>query len=139
MTDISPYLNRLDILNETAKQIIKDFGLQGMEIKFSGNADNVYAELFSQILPLIEQLQKENFQNFYTLMYRIDISETQIKKAFKHAKDRSFSEVVTDLVLKRELQKVVTRKYFSKQDALKRNNDSPAKGSYDKNGFNSES
>ena len=59
MTDLTPYLNSLDMLNETTKQIIKDFGLLGMKIKFSGNGDVAYQELFSQILPLIEQLQKE--------------------------------------------------------------------------------
>ena len=114
MTDITPYLNRLDILNGTAKQVIKDFGMVGFEIKFSGNADNAYSELFSQILPLIEKMQNENFQNFYNLMYRIDVSEQQIKKAVEKSRDQSFSEVVTDLILKREILKVVTRRSFSK-------------------------
>ena len=111
--DISPYLNRLDILNETAQQVIKDFGINGMEIIFSGDTDNAYTELFFQILPLVEKLQKENFQNFYNLMYRIDISESQIKKAVEESKDKSFSEVVTDLILKRELLKVVFRRQYS--------------------------
>jgi len=114
MIDIPPYLNRLDILSDTAKQVIKDFGMQGMEIKFSGNTDNAYAELFSQILPIINKLQKENFENFYSLLYRIDISESQIKKAVEQTKDKSFSEVVTDFILKRELLKVVMRRSFSK-------------------------
>ena len=113
MIDIVPYLNRLDILKETAQQIIKDFGMVGMEIKFSGSAENAYLELFSQILPLVDKMQKENFQSFYNLMYRIDISEIQIKKAVEDSKDRSFSEVVTDLILKRELLKVVFRKQYS--------------------------
>ena len=113
MTDITPYLNRLDIFNETAQQIIKDFGIQGMQIKFSGNTENAYKELFSQILPHIEKLQNENFQNFYNLMYRIDVSEEQIKKAVEESKDKSFSEIVTELILKRELIKVVFRKQYS--------------------------
>ena len=114
MTDLNPYLNRLDILNETAQQIIKDFGMVGLEIKFLGNAGNAYLQLFSQILPFIEKMQTENFHNFYNLMYHIDISENQIKKAAEEAKDKSFSEVVTDLILKRELLKVVMRRSFSK-------------------------
>ena len=112
--DITPYLNRLDILNETAQQVIKDFGMAGMKIEFSGNPQNAYEELFSQILPHIEKLQSENFQNFYNLMYRIDISEMQIKKAVEESNDKSFSQVVTDLILKRELIKVVFRKQYSK-------------------------
>lgn len=115
---LTPYLNRIDILNDTAQQVIKDFGMTGVEITpiaigVSGNTENAYAELFSQILPHIEKLQKENFQNFYNLMYRIDISEGQIKKAVGEAKDRSFSEIITDLILKRELLKVLIRKSYS--------------------------
>ena len=113
MTDIRPYLNRPDILKEMAQQVIKDLAMNGMEIKFSGNPQNAYAELFSQILPCIEKLQKENFQNFYSLMYRIDISEEQIKKEVEGTKDKTFAEIVTDLILKRELLKVVTRKHYS--------------------------
>lgn len=113
MTDISLYLNRIDILNDTAEQVMKDFGIVGLEIKFSGNAGNAYAELFSQVLEHIEKLQNENFRNFYNLMYRIDISEGQIKKAVGESKDKSFSQVVTDLILKRELVKVITRRSFS--------------------------
>lgn len=112
--DVTPYLNRLDILNDTAKQVIKDFGMVGLKIKFSGKSDNAYEELFSQMLPLIEKLQEENFQNFYNLMYRIDISEVQIKKAVERSTGKSFSEIVTDLILKRELLKVVTRRSFLK-------------------------
>ncbi len=114
MTDITPYLNRLDILQDTAQQVIKDFGMVGLKINFSGNPQAAYQELTQQILPHIEKLQHENFQNFYNLMYRIDVSEIQIKKAVEASKDRSFSEIVTDLILKRELIKVVFRKQYSK-------------------------
>ena len=116
MTNITPYLNRLDLLNETATQIAKDFNWSGLEIPRvlgAGNADNAYQELFAQIHPQIEKILKERAGKFYELMYRIDISENQLKKAVEQAKDRSFSEVVTDLILKRELLKVVMRKQFS--------------------------
>ena len=136
MLDLSPYLNRIDILNETAQQAIKDFGMNGTEINFFGNTENAYEELFSQILPLVEKLVNEKNspllrrgvgptkgtdsvshrrgEAFYNLMYRIDISESQIKKAIEESKDKSFSAVVTDLILKRELLKVITRRSFSK-------------------------
>jgi hypothetical protein len=113
MTDLTPYLNRPDILNDTAKQVIKDFGMQGMEINFSGNTGNTYVELFSQILPIIEKLIIDNTEKFYALLYRIDISEVQVKKAVEKATDKSFSEIVTDLILKRELLKVVIRKNYA--------------------------
>ena len=117
MNNISHYYNRLDILNETAQQIIKDFGMNGIAIPrilSAGNTENAYRELFSQILLIVEKLEKENLQNFYNLMYSIDISEIQIKKAVEDSKDKSFSEVVADLILKRELLKVIFRKQYSK-------------------------
>ncbi|MBI4946790.1 MAG: hypothetical protein HY840_10375 [Bacteroidetes bacterium] len=115
MTDLTPYLNRLDFLNDTANQIIKDFGMSGLEIKFSGNADNAYAELFLQIHPHIEKLMKGSTGNFYNLLYRIDLSENQIKKAVESSLDKSISETLTDLILKRELLKVVMRNFYKKQ------------------------
>jgi hypothetical protein len=114
-TDLSPYLNRLDFLNDTANQIIKDFGMSGMKINFSGNTDNAYTELFSQIHPHIEKLLKGNSEIFYNLLYRIDLSETQIKKAVESSVDKSFSEIITDLILKRELLKVVMRKTYKQK------------------------
>ena len=39
-SDLSPYLNRLDILNDTAQQIIKDFGMTSVLIlttRFAGD------------------------------------------------------------------------------------------------------
>lgn len=113
-TDLTPYLNRLDILQDTVQQVIKDFGMVGLKINFSGNPQTAYQEITDQILPHIEKLQKENFQNFYNLLYRIDVSEVQIKKAVEDSKDRSFSEIVTELILQQELIKVVFRKQYSK-------------------------
>ena len=61
----------------------------------------------------IEKLQKVNFQNFYNILYRIDLSEDQIKREMAASVDKTFSEVVTDLILKREMLKVVMRKNYS--------------------------
>ena len=55
-TDLTKYFNRLDLIKDTANQIIKDFDMFGMEIKFSGNAYNAYEELFEQIEPQIKNL-----------------------------------------------------------------------------------
>ncbi len=118
MTELAPFLNRVDYLNDTAAQIAKDFRIAGIEIHYSGNLQNAYVELFEQILPHIDEILKGNFQEFYNLMYRIDISEAQIKKAVKESIDKSFSETVTDQILKRELLKVVIRKQISEGKEL---------------------
>ena len=114
-TDLSKYINRLDLIKETADQIIKDFDMFGMQIKFSGNAYNAYEELFDQIEPHINNLIHSNQSKFMGILYRIDLSDELIKKAVKDNASESFSAIATDLIIKRELQKVVIRNYFKNQ------------------------
>lgn len=111
-TDLSKYINRLDLIKDTANQIIKDFDMFGLEIKFSGNAFNAYEELFEQIEPHIDQLITSNQQKFMSILYRIDLSDEQIKKAVNENSSEPFSSIVSDLIIKRELQKVVIRNHY---------------------------
>ncbi len=111
-TNLSQYFNRLDLIKDTANQIIKDFDMFGMDIKFSGNAYNAYEELFDQIEPHINKLISSNQQKFMGILYRIDLSDVQIKKAVEENASESFSEIITDLIIKRELQKVVIRNHY---------------------------
>jgi hypothetical protein len=113
-TDLSQYINRLDLIKDTADQIIKDFDMFGMEIKFSGNAFNAYEELFDQMEPHIKKLIDSNQQKFLGILYRIDLSDEQIKKAVHGNSTEPFSMIVTDLIIKRELQKVVIRNHYKK-------------------------
>ena len=111
-TDLSPYINRLELIQQTADQIIKDFEMFDLEIKFSGNTLNAYQELYEQIQPHINNLVNTNQQKFMSILYRIDVSEQQIKKAVEDNYTQPFSNTVTDLIIKRELQKVVIRNHY---------------------------
>ena len=105
---IQPYLNDLHLLNETVKQIQKDFSFFSVEITFSGNKNTAYDELLSQIQPVIKKLADEDYQKLLSLLYRVDINEEQLKTAGE------ITRHISDLVIKRCLQKVVLRKLFSK-------------------------
>ncbi len=110
--NISQYFNRIDLIKETANQIIKDFDMFGFEIKFSGSVYNAYEELFEQIEPHISELVNSNLQKFMSILYRIDLSDEQIKKAVNDNSSEPFSAIVSDLIIKRELQKVVIRNHY---------------------------
>lgn len=113
--NVSQYFNKLDLIQDTANQIIKDFDMFGLEIKFSGKAYNAYEELFEQIEPHIKNLIDTNQSKFMGILYRIDLNDEQIKKAVNENNSESFSEIITDLIIKRELQKVVIRKHYKSQ------------------------
>ena len=110
---IQPYLNDVEILRQTAEQIKKELEVFQIEIILVGNQQNAYEELFQQILPQIKLLLKDNYQKLVSMLYRIDISELQLKKESQKDFDKTFEEVITHLIIKRCLQKVVLRKLFS--------------------------
>ncbi len=113
---IRPYLNDIDILNQTAQQIQKDFSFFDITILFRNGNKDAYTQLCEQILPCIKQLIKSDYQKFLSLLYRVDISETQIKNESQSNAEKPFEEIITNLIIKRCLQKVVLRKLFSKNE-----------------------
>lgn len=115
LNSISKYFNQLGLIKATADQIIKDFEMFGMEIRFSGNAYNAYEELFEQIEPHIRKLIDSNRSKFMGILYRIDLNDEQVKKAVNENSSEPFSEIITDLIIKRELQKVVIRNHYKSQ------------------------
>ena len=114
---IRPYLNDVEILNQTADQIKKDLGFFQLEIILVGNKQNAYEELYSQIFPHIKTLSATNYEKLLSLLYRVDISEKQINLQQSNPKQlnpkpETFEETITHLIIKRCLQKVVLRKLF---------------------------
>lgn len=115
LKNLSPYKKRLELIRLTAEQVIKDFGLHGFEVEFSGNEETAYVELFNQIRPLIEHLMEKNMGRLSNLLYSIDLSETKVRKILA-GETATPSEELTELILERELQKVVIRTYYSMKD-----------------------
>lgn len=115
LPDFNNYLDSLELLDDTAKQIIKDFGIEGIDIRFSGDPDSAYIELFSQIEPHVLRLLWDDVRKLQQLLYRIDLSERQVTEALKGAPGKTPPAMLTDLIIKRELQKVVIRRFYSNQ------------------------
>lgn len=111
--DIEKYRHDLEIIRLTADQIIKDFGIFGYEIKFSGNELTAYEELKSQVAPLLFDLYQKKSSAFQSLLYRIDISEKNFKDLLDNSAKKDFASEMADAVIRREFQKVLTRKFFS--------------------------
>lgn len=112
--DIQPYSMEQAVVEETAAQLIKDMGEFSFEVVFTGKKESPYRELFDQVLPVVELLMKNNPEMFSALLYRIDVSEKLLREYSRASGGMSFAETVTDLILRREMQKVLTRRYFSR-------------------------
>ncbi len=104
-----------DLIVETGYQIQKDFGEFGLEIKFSGNAASFYEELFDQMKVHVDQIMTESMERFMHFLYRIDINQSNITQYELEMEEEDIQIVLTELIIHRELKKVITRDYFRQQ------------------------
>ncbi len=114
---ITQFLNQSEIVKETAEQIIKDFGMFGIEITFSGDTTGAYHELHSQLVEQIALLLDRNYDLLLSVLYRIDITEKEIAKAEREIPEYSHLEIVAHQVIARDLKKVLLRRYFKSQNS----------------------
>lgn len=112
--DLQKYHNDEETVRKTALQVIKDFAGFGFSIEFPGDLNLAYDDLFDQLSPMIAEMINTNISRLYSLLYCIDLNEAVIQKGVAEMKDLTLNDVITHLILERELKKVLTREYFSK-------------------------
>lgn len=122
--NIAQLLNKEDIINETIAQIQKDFGMYNINIQFDGNTETAYEQLMNGLAVEVKQLLANDKSKLQSILYRIDLSEMNIKNALRLASTslsnhRSVSDSVAETnqviaheIIVRELKKVLTRNYF---------------------------
>lgn len=109
---IKKYRDDKKIIEQTAKQIVKDFALFGLDIGFSEDVDYSWQEIFVELEKQIRYLLEINSAKILSLLYQIDIPEEKIIEKADMENDRNLSEVVSEMIMERELKKVLTRVYF---------------------------
>lgn len=113
-SDYQRYEQSVWLLEEVVAQVNKDFRLQGFDVEFSGEGETAYKELTDQLKPVIEYMLENQTEKFWNLVYGIDLSEVKVRRIL-FGKDEEIDAIqeLTDLILKRELQKVVIRLHYS--------------------------
>ncbi len=112
--DYLRYESSVWLLKEVVAQINKDFRLQGFDVEFSGKGETAYQELSRQLKPVIDYMLENQTEKFWNLLYGIDLNERKVKNIlFSENQNLDTIQALTDLILKRELQKVVIRLHYS--------------------------
>lgn len=110
--NISLHLSKEDIVLETAAQIMKDFGMFGIKITFSGDTLNAYCELHNQLVCQIDSLLDRDYSRLLAVLYQVDISEKDIAKSAEELPEYNQIEIIAHQIIVRDLKKVLTRHYF---------------------------
>lgn len=111
--NIQLYLNREEIVLDTIAQIMKDFGMFGVVIEYSGSIDNAYEKLHRQLVAQIERLMNSNSDLLMSILYQVDISQREIDRTTRTFPHYNHTEVVAHQIIFRDLKKVLFRRYFS--------------------------
>ena len=92
-------------------QTRKDFELAGASHHLPYLETTTLTELENEFYNSVLKLDAAN--NLSNVLYRIDITETQIQEAVRKFPGESFQKLLAQLMIKRILQKVVLKDFYS--------------------------
>ena len=96
-------IESVDLYLKLIEQLNKDFQLAGIEQSF--DLDCTPLKLAQELQKMVVKLINNDFDNYLNLLYRVDISEIEIKK-LDGSNIEKMTEQIVYLLLKREWQKV---------------------------------
>lgn len=111
--NVRSYLDREEIILDTIAQIMKDFGMFGVEIEYSGSIDDAYDKLHRQLVGQIDHLMNSNTDLLMSILYQVDISQRDIDRTQAEFPYYNQVEIIAHQIIFRDLKKVLFRRYFS--------------------------
>lgn len=112
--DINTHFLKQNLFELFKEQLIKDFESSGISVDFAVNLPADFNALKSLITQQIQYLEQYQSNRIPILLYRIDITEAQIKKYSHLQPELSYQALLSELIIKRILQKIILKKTYSK-------------------------
>ena len=66
-----------------------------------------------QIIALVNTLINKDFHSLLQLLYKIDVNENKIRSCLQNDSDTLSADIIADLIIERQLQKIETRKIYT--------------------------
>lgn len=112
---IKNQLSSKDLFDAFKRQLAKDFQQSNFPADFVAELEPDYNRIHEKIARELQCNEKRTDFNLMHLLYRIDISEAQLKRYLSESKEESRFNVIAELIIKRVLQKVVVKQYYKNQ------------------------
>ncbi len=106
LEELNNFLVDTSLRKKVLQQIDKDFLQLNLEIDIHGT------EVIRQMQQEVEKLLHNDSQRLMNLLYRIDISEKKIRDLHNNKPSMPERDVITFLIIQRELQKVIFRELY---------------------------
>lgn len=101
-----------EIVRQTIQQVMKDFAMFGIELHFPEHLQCAYDDLFDQVREQVKILDTNDPGKLQSLLYQIDLSEKNLKLLLRADNPETREIILTELILDRELKKVLYRHFF---------------------------
>ena len=105
-------LHQEDLLQQVVDQLNKDLN-PTIDFQWNAASNDPYKDFILEVRAFVKALMNGNQQSFMQRMYAVDIPESRLVKALEQPNQKS--DHVTQLILDRVTQKVLTRKMFKKK------------------------
>ncbi|MEQ1587857.1 MAG: hypothetical protein ABL895_18370 [Cyclobacteriaceae bacterium] len=115
---IKNQLSSKELFDAFKMQLVKDFQQSNFPADFVAELEPDYSSIHEKIARELQHNEKRTDFNLMHLLYRIDISEVQLKRYLNEDKHESYFNVIAELIIKRVLQKVVVKHYYKKNENL---------------------
>ncbi len=109
---VNEQLNRKDLFDAFKIQLSKDFLQSNFSADFVEALVPDYARLHEAILQELQRSSKGSSADVMKLLYRVDISEAQLKRYLNKQPDEHHLNTIAELIIKRVLQKVVIKEFY---------------------------
>lgn len=73
---------------------------------------STFEEFRKFIIKKINDWINNDFEHLLFLLYRIDVHEDKVRKLMKEHRGENAAEIIADLIIERQKQKIETRKLF---------------------------
>lgn len=112
--EVNNQLSKQDLFTQFRQQLARDFENCGLPVDFTEQLPPDFLVIRDTLVEQTEPHFSKSPGMLMQLLYRVDISEVQLKKYSAQHKTLSFPEVVAELIIKRELQKIILKRTFSR-------------------------
>ena len=111
--DVINSLQKVDLFEKFKTQLHRDFELCGFADEAPKIVSNNLEHVFQEVLKSVMNIEKKDSASLQNLLYRIDVTELQIKKEAASHPEKNFQQILAELIVKRILQKVILKQQYS--------------------------
>ncbi len=103
-----------DLLEETIAQLYKDLSIDETTFRWQADLPDAYDQFRKDVESYVFEVLKMNRRVLMQLLYRVDISEKKSQTIWAFD-ENTRAKMLTEMVLNRELQKVLTRRLYKQK------------------------